>query len=202
MNAHPWQLLLERLQLNLEALSHKSRQHWDLVAILPEPADLEIPPFQGAFSENFFEAVSHTLVHCISNSVAHGYLRAETREGRGWDARSSFLFQVSLNEKSRSVEILVGDDGPGPDWAVVRKKAHDLGIDLSNYMGAKQWELFFLPQFSTTTTPSGISGRGIGLDAVREEWTKIGAKVSALNHPGEPGDLQPHGFLLKILFPL
>ncbi|MBL7716434.1 MAG: hypothetical protein JNL01_13290 [Bdellovibrionales bacterium] len=202
MNTHPWQLLLERLQLNLEALSQKSKQHWDLVAILPEPSDLETAPFQNALSEPFFEALSHTFVHSISNSVSHGYMRAAERESRGWDARTSFLFQVSLDPVTPGIQILIGDDGPGPDWQKVRKKAHDLGVDLATISGAKKWDVFFMPQFSTMLSPNELSGRGIGLDAVREEWKKLGAAVTAENHPGEPGDVDRHGFVLKIFFPI
>ena len=95
-------------------------------------------------------------------------------------------------EESRDLHIVYSDDGRGLSLEDIRKKAVERGLVdtwASQKMPAKDAaNLIFEPGFSTREVVSEISGRGVGLDAVRSFMTELDAEVWIETHDGISGD--------------
>jgi len=100
------------------------------------------------------------LVHLVRNSISHGIESSETRVQRGKPEFGTITLRsyVLGNELYLEVE----DDGAGIDFEKVRQKAIEMGLG-----NMRPDELIFIPGFSTSEQTDGTSGRGIGLDVVK-----------------------------------
>jgi two-component system, chemotaxis family, sensor kinase CheA len=125
------------------------------------------------------EDIADPLVHLVRNAVDHGIESEGERADKGKPSLGSV--RVHAYQKGNQVVIEVGDDGRGVTPATVRKVAVERGLleraqadDLSD---REALGLIFLPGFSTSTQVSDISGRGVGMDAVRTTIRELGGEV-------------------------
>jgi two-component system, chemotaxis family, sensor kinase CheA len=132
------------------------------------------------------------LVHLVRNAVDHGI----ESPGQRLAAGKPEVATVSI-EASRIGDrflVRVTDDGRGVDPAVVRRKALEKRVMPPEELGAltdeQVAELIFAPGFSTTSQVSDISGRGIGMDAVRAAAEQMGGRVSLQSKAGTGSTVQ------------
>ena len=137
----------------------------------------------GALVERrLLDEVREPLLHLVRNAVDHGIEPANERAGKPVPA------EIALSAEARGdhVVITVADDGRGISVPTVRAIAVARGlIDPTTVLteeGAR--ELLFLHGFSTRQGATHLSGRGVGLDAVRRRLTAIGGWVSVASNPG------------------
>ena len=130
------------------------------------------------------DGVADALKHLVVNAVDHGCEDAATRTAAGKPAEA--VVRVSARSVAGTVVLEVADDGAGVDEDRVREKAVELGLLApdSPLSGAPLLDLLFTPAFSTAGTVTQTSGRGVGLDVVREAVEELGGSVEVRSERG------------------
>ena len=132
------------------------------------------------------DAIGDPLVHLVRNAVDHGLESADDREASGKPRHGTISLVAS--QAGGSVIIEVRDDGRGIDPAAIGRKAASLGLidaqAASDIDVRTAIELLFAPGFTTSETTSDISGRGVGMDAVRAKIRQLGGEVVIDSEPG------------------
>jgi two-component system chemotaxis sensor kinase CheA len=127
------------------------------------------------------------LVHLVRNAVDHGIESPEQRHAAGKSATATISLQASRVGDRLLVEV--SDNGRGIDAAIVRRKASERGLmsrtELAALTDEQAIDLIFAAGFSTATAVSDISGRGIGMDVVRNTVEQIGGRVSLTSKVGD-----------------
>jgi chemotaxis protein histidine kinase CheA len=130
------------------------------------------------------DGVADALKHLIINAVDHGCEDAITRIAAGKPAEA--VVTVSARSVGGTVVLEVADDGAGVDEDAVRSKACELGLipPDSVLSGPPLLNLLFTPAFSTSAVVTETSGRGVGLDVVRDAVEELGGSVEVRSEPG------------------
>jgi two-component system chemotaxis sensor kinase CheA len=130
------------------------------------------------------ERLADPLTHMVRNAVDHGVEAPDARAAAGKAAQGEV--KLSAAHRSGRIVIEVSDDGAGIDRARVRAiavKKELIGADAQLSDGEID-NLLFLPGFSTATTVSNISGRGVGMDVVKRSIQALGGRISISSRPG------------------
>jgi chemotaxis protein histidine kinase CheA len=140
----------------------------DLSAELGKEAELTTNGADTELDKTLIERLSDPLVHLIKNSIDHGIEPPDVRKAAGKPAQGTVC--LSATHSGASVLIEIRDDGAGLDREAIRARAIDRGLiqeetDLSDQ---EIFSLVFVPGFSMTDTVTSVSGRGVGLDVVKE----------------------------------
>jgi len=141
------------------------------------------------------ERLSDPLTHILRNAVDHGIEKPEDRESAG-KSRAGVI-RLSASHRSGSVCIEIKDDGAGVDRPRVKQIAIDKGLipENADLTDAEIDNLLFLPGFSTAKTVSNLSGRGVGMDVVKNAVTALGGRINISSTPGK-------GSTFTIILPL
>ena len=133
------------------------------------------------------DALGDPLVHLVRNALDHGLERPDDRVAAGKPRHGTL--EIAARHAGGSVVIEVRDDGNGIDPNAVARKALSLGMIDEEAAAAIDMrgavELLFASGFSTAETTSDISGRGVGMDAVREKIRQLGGEVVIDSTPGQ-----------------
>lgn len=141
------------------------------------------------------ERLADPLTHMIRNSVDHGLETPETRTINGKSAEG--VVRLSASHRSGRVVIEIADDGAGINREKVLSIATSKGLvpEDANLSDSEIENLLFLPGFSTATEVSNLSGRGVGMDVVKNAITALGGRISIQSTPGQ-------GTVISISLPL
>jgi two-component system chemotaxis sensor kinase CheA len=131
------------------------------------------------------ERLADPLTHMLRNAIDHGLESPEARLEAG--KREEGLVRLSAAHRSGRIVIDISDDGAGINRQRVRQIAEDKGLISPNAQLSDEEidNLIFLPGFSTASTISDISGRGVGMDVVKRSIQALGGRVSITSRPGE-----------------
>ena len=139
----------------------------DLSAELGKEVRLDTLGGETEVDKNVIDSLTEPLVHIIRNSIDHGVETPERRKAAGKPERANVVMRA--RQSGGEVLISVSDDGAGLDAEAIRARGIERGL-----IGADQevseeqlFGLIFEPGFSTAKTLSSVSGRGVGMDAVR-----------------------------------
>jgi PAS domain S-box-containing protein len=117
------------------------------------------------------------LVHLIRNAIDHGIELPDER--RAVDKAETGSIDIVCREESGKFMLEIRDDGRGIDPVRLKQKARDLSLITTEAAASmsdqEALELIFRPHLSTAGNVTDISGRGIGMDVVRESLLRIGA---------------------------
>ena len=120
------------------------------------------------------------LVHLIRNSLDHGIESSETRLANGKPEAGQIKI-VSIDNFD-SFTVVISDDGGGIDADRVAASAVSKKLitpqQAAEFSIQEKLHLIFLPNFSTKTVATEISGRGIGMDVVKEKIEKMGGQLT------------------------
>ena len=141
------------------------------------------------------ERLSDPLTHILRNAVDHGVEKPEDREAAG-KARSGEI-RLTASHRSGSVCIEIKDDGAGVNRPRVKQIAIDKGLipENADLTDSEIDNLLFLPGFSTAKEISNLSGRGVGMDVVKNAVTALGGRINISSTPGK-------GSTFTIILPL
>ena len=146
--------------------------------------ELEIYGADTELDKLIVEELGDPLMHIIRNSLDHGIETVEERKA----AKKLEKGKVVLNAYSLGSHVVVEveDNGRGIDWRMIRERARQLGLvetgaELSE---EESWNLLFLPGFSTREEVTEFSGRGVGLDVVKRNITRISGMIEVRSEPG------------------
>ncbi len=159
----------------------------DLSGKLGKEVKLNLVGSETELDRTVVDALGDPLVHLVRNSLDHGLEGVEERVGAGKPEVGTL--EISARHAGGSVVIEVRDDGRGIDPEAVARKAVERGLidaQAATEINMKAAvELLFSPGFSTAETTSDISGRGVGMDAVRTKIRELGGEVILDSVQGE-----------------
>ena len=132
-----------------------------------------------------FAPVVKSLIHVIRNAVDHGIESPEEREAAGKDPVGNLSCRVEAD--AAAIRIVFTDDGRGVDIAAIRARAFELGLVGAEELAAMDDEtiltLLFRDGFTSRRVAGDLSGRGVGLSAVRGAAERLGGTVALANRP-------------------
>lgn len=131
------------------------------------------------------ERLADPLVHLVRNAADHGLEPAEMRVASGKPEAGSI--RLSARQTGGEVIISVTDDGRGIDRARVRAKAEAAGLIQPGVTIPDQelLQLIFQPGFSTASSVTNLSGRGVGMDVVKKAIESLHGSIDLASRPGE-----------------
>ena len=131
------------------------------------------------------EDISDPIMHIIRNAIDHGIETPEERVRVGKDQKG--LIRLSSFQKGNHVVIEVEDDGRGIELDKVKRKAVARGLipNMDAVSDRDALDFLFLPGFSTSEQVSEISGRGVGMDVVKNNIAAVSGMVDIGTKPGE-----------------
>jgi two-component system, chemotaxis family, sensor kinase CheA len=133
------------------------------------------------------DSLEEPLLHLVRNAADHGIEPAAERVAAGKSTEGCILLRAG--REGNQVLVEVADDGRGIDPAAVRARAVSNGLLSAEAADAlsddEALQLVFLPGLSTAAAVTETSGRGIGLDVVRETVEALKGQVRAVNGAGQ-----------------
>ncbi len=159
----------------------------DLTQRQGKRVNLSVVGAEVSLDRRVLEALRAPLVHLVRNAVDHGLELPAVRESRGKHGEGALIIRVE--QQGNMLFIEVADDGNGLDVQRIKEAALRRGIasdtELAAMGIAQIHQLIFRPGFSTRTEISDISGRGVGLDVVRNEIQGLQGHVEVQSTPGQ-----------------
>lgn len=128
------------------------------------------------------DGLREPLMHLVRNAVDHGIESPDARTRAGKTREGTLTVRATLS----GVELMVSveDDGAGIDLPLVRARAEELGLDPGT-SDRDALATLFEPGFTTRRTSTPFSGRGVGLDVVRQRVVQLHGRVSVDARRGE-----------------
>lgn len=159
----------------------------DLAKDLNKKVNLEIFGAETELDRTVIDEIGDPLVHLLRNSIDHGIEMPAERKKNGKPEEGTV--QLKAYHSGNHVFIEVKDDGAGINKAGILKKAMERGIvnaaTAENLSDKQIYELLFASGFSTAEVITDISGRGVGLDVVKNKIESLGGSVSVDSVRGE-----------------
>ena len=151
------------------------RLHRDITRELGKEAGLEVRGGEVEVDRAVLEQLRAPLTHLLRNALDHGLEAPEARARAGKPRRGSVVVAAAQREGVLLVEV--ADDGAGIDPARVRARALERGLlsaeEAERADDREVLDLVFRSGFSTAARVTGLSGRGVGLDVVREHVERL-----------------------------
>ena len=184
-----WHLLrdlvgIQRAVISAAQLSKHQPSATQLARDLGKQAEIHFEVETSEVTTEVFMAVEVAALHLIRNAIDHGLEPAAARV----EAGKRPVGRVTINGAmdGDNFTLFVEDDGRGIDFHRVRARAIELGLlpEEGGVTEARLVELMCHPGFSTRTEANEVSGRGVGLDAVRGSAVDIGGWLTARSEYG------------------
>ncbi len=154
------------------ALREVATREGKAVELVVEGDDVEL-------DKTVLEEMAEPLLHLIRNAVDHGIEPAEQRAAKGKPAVA--CVHISLSNVGTQVVLRVRDDGRGLDAAKIRaaavKRGHVSQAEADSLTPQALYRHIFLPGFSTASSISEISGRGVGMDVVHSKIEELEGRI-------------------------
>jgi len=153
--------------------------------------ELELTGEETEVDKTVIEQITDPLVHLLRNSLDHGLESPEERVVAGKPEKG--VVRLSAKHEEGEVWITVEDDGRGLDREKILAKAIEKGLvqgDGSEMSDRAVYNLIFQPGFSTADKITDISGRGVGMDVVRQNLEKIKGKIEVYSRPGQGSNIK------------
>jgi two-component system, chemotaxis family, sensor kinase CheA len=149
----------------------------DLARDLGKEVDVRLEGEDTRVDRNVLEALREPLLHLIRNAIDHGLELPEVRRQSKKTARGTMT--VAARRDGDRLLLEVSDDGRGLSRDAILSKAVSAGLVASGAVlnDADLYELLFRSGFSTKEETTDLSGRGVGLDAVRNAVLSLGGEV-------------------------
>lgn len=159
----------------------------EMSANLGRSVKLVIEGDETEADKTIVEMLFEPLLHLVRNAIDHGVESASERAAAGKAPAARLL--IKAQRSADRVIIEVSDDGAGIDLARMRKVAVSRGLiteeQALTLTEAETLDLVFAPGFSTAARVTEISGRGVGMDAVRRAVERVGGHVSIRSVAGQ-----------------
>ncbi len=173
----PLSRLFARLPRLVRELSAETKKKLTLVV---EGGETEL-------DRQLIEVVRDPLTHILRNAADHAIEPPEVRVALGKPEAGTI--RISASHEAGYIAVSVADDGRGLDIEKIKAKALLRGLinvaDAETLSPEAVFRFIFLPDFSTAATVTSISGRGVGLDVVRENIETIGGSINVTSTIGK-----------------
>jgi len=151
----------------------------DMARTLGKEIVLELLGEDTALDKNLVEALEGPLVHLVRNAADHGIEMPDVRKAKGKPRTGRIVLQAE--QEGDHILLCISDDGAGMNPDILRNKAVEKGL-LDKEAAARLsredcYNLIFAAGFSTCNEVSDISGRGVGMDVVKTQITRLNGSV-------------------------
>jgi two-component system, chemotaxis family, sensor histidine kinase and response regulator PixL len=146
---------------------------------------LNIVGGQTLIDRNILEALNDPLMHLLRNAFDHGIEDPAARLAQGKDEEG--LIEIRASHRGNRTLITLRDDGGGIPLDKIRQRAEAMGLDASLLATASDEDLLsliFEPGFSTRDQVTSLSGRGVGMDVVRDNLKQIRGEITVNTQAG------------------
>ncbi|HEY0093026.1 MAG TPA: ATP-binding protein, partial [Archangium sp.] len=164
-----------------EACAGLERNARDLALASGKQVRLEVRGGALELDRSLLQGLREPLLHLVRNAVAHGLETPVARREAGKPEEG--LVTLSARLRGGRVQVVVEDDGRGLDVASVRQRARARGLPVLEDAGDAR--LIFMPGLSTAESVTAVSGRGVGLDVVRDTVRRLKGDVSITSRLGQ-----------------
>jgi two-component system, chemotaxis family, sensor kinase CheA len=169
----------------------------DLSKKLNKDVELKITGADVELDKSIIESLADPLTHILRNSLDHGIENLQKRKESGKDIKGRIT--LSAYHEGGYVIIDVIDDGAGINVAKIKKKVLELGIaspnELENMQENEIIQFLFHAGLSTAEKVTDVSGRGVGMDVVKNNIEKLGGNIEIQTVLGQ-------GTTVRLLLPL
>lgn len=159
----------------------------DLASKLGKQVRLELVGEDTEVDKSVADELSDPLVHLVRNSLDHGLETAADRHRNGKGPEG--YVRLSAHQEGNSIVIRVEDNGRGLQVKKIAEKAVSKGLvpqaELDTLSPREIMNLIFLPGFSTAEEVSDVSGRGVGMDVVRTNISRMNGSLELDSEPGQ-----------------
>ena len=159
----------------------------DLAREFGKEIDLVIEGEETELDKSLVEEISDPLVHLVRNAADHGLELPEVREAAGKPRRGQM--RLAAAHEGNHVVIEIEDDGAGIDVERVKEKAVERGLvtekEAAEMTEAQAFEMLFRAGFSTAKKVSKVSGRGVGMDVVKTNISRLNGTINISSTPGQ-----------------
>jgi two-component system chemotaxis sensor kinase CheA len=177
------------------AFSRFPRLIRDLAAATGKQAALKIEGEETELDKSVVERMADPLTHLVRNAIDHGIESAAERIAAG--KPSAGTIGLRARHQGGSVVLEVSDDGHGLDRDRILAKARERGLSIEgeNPPDDRVFSMIFEPGFSTASTVTDISGRGVGMDVVKKSVESLNGAIGISSERGR-------GVTFRIQLPL
>jgi len=159
----------------------------DISKSINKDVNLKIVGAETELDKNIVDSLGDPLTHMIRNAVDHGIESREERAETGKPEAGTVFLKAS--HKGNSICIEVGDDGKGTDPDKLAESAIRKGLltqdQIEKMTEKEKLNIMFMPGFSTAEQVTGLSGRGVGMDVVRNMITSVNGVVDIETKKGQ-----------------
>jgi two-component system chemotaxis sensor kinase CheA len=158
----------------------------DLATACGKQVRIEMEGKETELDKTIIEAIKDPLTHIVRNSVDHGIETPDVRVARGKPEEG--CLKMRAYHEGGQVNIEITDDGGGIDCERVKQKALQGGLitreQASRISDHEALHLIFLPGFSTAEKVTNVSGRGVGMDVVRQNVEALRGTLAVQSRDG------------------
>ncbi|MFB4204171.1 chemotaxis protein CheA [Arhodomonas sp. KWT2] len=169
----------------------------DLARNLEKEVELVTAGEETDLDKNLVEALADPLVHLIRNSVDHGLEPPDERQSAG--KRRTGTVRLAAEQEGDHILLTIADDGRGMDPDKLREIAVKKGVldaeSARRLDDSECYNLIFAPGFSTKEQISDVSGRGVGMDVVKNSISQLNGTIDIDSELGR-------GTIIRIKVPL
>ena len=185
----------KQLQTNLTRLRMRplsdlvgrySRALRDLSLQYGKQVELKVYGKGTLIDRSILEALNDPLLHLVRNAFDHGIESPATRASQGKPPQGTI--EIKAAHRGNQTIITISDDGNGINLNKIRARAEEMGLDAELLAAASEDELLsliFEPGFSTADRVTDLSGRGVGMDVVRNNLKSIRGDIRVDTTPGQ-----------------
>jgi len=156
----------------------------DLAKTLNKEIDLKVVGGETEIDKSVIDTLANPIMHLVRNAADHGLEDTDERLRKGKPKQGTIT--LSAVHAGAFVRISVKDDGKGLVRERILERAIERGLVASDTRLSDDEidQLIFLPGFSTATSISNVSGRGVGLDVVKTAIKQLGGNLTVSSQPG------------------
>ena len=159
----------------------------DICAELGKDVRLVMDGETAELDRQVLEAIKDPITHMVRNAIDHGLEGANERAAAGKPVAGTIT--LSASHQGGYIIVHIADDGRGLNTDAIRAKALEKGLvsqaQADAMDDAEVHRLIFTPGFSTASSVTSLSGRGVGMDVVRANIEQIGGQVDLVSTPGQ-----------------
>ncbi|MDJ0797565.1 MAG: hybrid sensor histidine kinase/response regulator [Calothrix sp. MO_167.B12] len=150
----------------------------DLSVEYGKNVQLQVEGANTLIERSILEALTDPLMHLLRNAFDHGIETPDIRRSRGKTDQG--LITIQASQQNNRIVIKISDDGQGISLDKIRHRAIAMGLDdslIGNASDEELLSLIFEPGFSTCDQVTTLSGRGVGMDVVRNNLQQVRGDV-------------------------
>jgi two-component system, chemotaxis family, sensor kinase CheA len=160
----------------------------DVARSLGKVVEWEVRGGDTELDRGVLQQLADPLLHLVRNAVDHGIEAPAERVAAGKPEHATV--RLHAMQLGSEVIITVTDDGHGIDVERVREEAKQRGVDVSGMEDDEVLHLIFRSGLSTARFVTDVSGRGVGLDIVRENVEAVRGRIEARSEPGDGSEFR------------